>query len=274
MPIAPSSTNARRRPIFFASIALVLTLTLSACSVTGSDDATPTPEPTATEIPIPTLEPGQESVGDLLDRIDAATLAVVSVRKVEWSSQTGDSLGTPAPTDVVYTEETIAPASRRVVTTQGATTTDEQLWVNGTTYFKGSSVASYIAPYLGTGSWVQVDPAGVPETSTAGQNVAYLTAPIGAVYGTVSDDMRRRGITEGGTIEVSGRTCTVYTFVDTTSSGQKIDYALSVDEKNLPCSLVQSASGYANTTLFTFDDPSIAITPPADAIVVSATPEG
>lgn len=261
-----------RHYVYLLPIVLTAVVMLSGCGNGGGGTPSPTPEPT--EGPIPTLTADQTSVGDLLKRIDAAWPTVTSMRAVAWSGSTSTSIGTP-PADIqVSTEETVLPASRRITTTIGGTPSDDQISVNGAAYFKGSFVAGAVAPFAGADTWVHVDPTIVPADSIVGQRLAYLTRPIAPPYGTVSEDLRARAATPGSTITVGGRSCKVFTFVDTTTNGSKIDYALSLDAQDLPCSLVQSAGGFENVTIYTFNDPTIVISVPAGATPVSATPEG
>jgi len=268
------SRPGRHRPVVsLVSVAFALTLILSGCSVSGNDpDPTPTPPPT--EAPIPTLTADQVSVGDLIDRIDAAWPSVTTMRSTSWSGPANNSIGTPAPDQDATVEETVAPSSRRRVALTNGAPVDEQISINGVVYFKGASVVNAVAPFVGADTWVRVDPTIVPPDSVVGQQLAYLTRPLGPPYDSVSADLRARAATPSGTVTVAGRTCTNYTFVDTTSSGEKIDYALSLDDHDLPCSLVQSAGGFANTTIYEFNNPGIVITAPAGATPVSGTPEG
>ena len=263
----------KRHNAYLIPIVLAAVVILSGCG-NGSGAGNPSPTPEPTEGPIPTLTADQISVGDLLKRIDAAWPTVTSMRAVAWSGSATTSIGTP-PADVqVSTEETVLPASRRITTTNGGVPSDDQISVNGSAYFKGSFVAGAVAPFAGADTWVHVDPAIVPVDSIVGQRLAYLTRPIAPPYGSVSDDLRARAASPGGTTDVGGRACSVFTFVDTTTNGSKIDYALSLDDKNLPCSLVQSAGGFENITIYTFNDPTIVISVPAGSTPVSATPEG
>ncbi len=261
------------RPFGLITIGLVLCLTLAACGSSGSA-ADPTPTISATEGPAPTLAPGQTSVGDVLAKIDAATKSVTTTRKVEWSSAGDGAIGTPSADDTVTTEDTVAPASRHVTVTQGGQTTDEQIAINGKTYFKGSFVQSAIAPFAAATDWVEVDPAIAEPETPVGETIAYLTGPLLPVYGDVTDDLKARAATPSGSILVQGRECNVFTFVDSTDTGTKITYALSIDAQNLPCSLVQTAGGYMDTTLYSFNVSGLAIAAPAVSTPVSGTPEG
>jgi hypothetical protein len=256
------------RPFFnrFA-IPFLLVLVLAGCGVGGdSDDPEPTLEPTAT---VP-LAPGQKSVGEVLDEIAAATGTISSARTV-FTTRTAD--GTPTA-NAVTTEEYIAPDKRRIQTSTGSTVVDDQIAVGSAVYMRGAFVASAVAPMLGTEVWVTVDPSLVPADTPVGNVVGYLTGPFQMPFASVSDDMRGRGVTHAGQIESGGRTCTVWTFIDTSSFGDRIDYALSIDAQGLPCTLVERAGSIENVTTFEFNIPGLQIVAPDSATPVSGTPEG
>jgi len=256
----------------FATVALVTLVMLAGCGSSSSKSANPTVEPTAG--PVPTLAADQVSVGSLIDRIDAAWPSVRNTREVSWSGSSSGTIGTPRPDQTVTTEDTVLPSSRRVVVTTGGIPSDDQIAIQGVVFFKGAFVVGAVAPFAGADTWVRVDPSIVPADSIVGQRLAYLTGPIEPPYDTVTDDLRARAASPAGQIMVGGRPCNAFTFVDTTANGSKIDYALSLDDTNLPCSLVQSAGSYENFTIYEFNNPNIRITAPETATLVSATPEG
>lgn len=264
-------TNSRFRPRSFRFAPRFLTLAIvtiliAGCSSDDSDDPTPTIEPSAT---VP-LAPGQLSLGQLLDGIAAEVTTITSVRTVFTSKTTSGAPGTSP----VTTEEYIAPDQRRIVTTSGTTVVDEQIAIGSTVYMRGSFVSTAVAPMLGTDIWVNVDPALVPVDTPVGNVVGYLTEPFRMPFATVSNDLRNRGVTQSGQAEVAGRTCTVWTFVDTTSFGDRIEYGLAIDTTGLPCSLTERAGTVENITTFEFNIPGLQIIAPENAQPVSGTPEG
>ncbi|MGN6485388.1 MAG: hypothetical protein ACTHMX_13410 [Thermomicrobiales bacterium] len=254
-------------------VALSMLLALAACGSGNTAD-----EPTATSAPVasPTLAPGEVSVDSLLDRIDAAWPGVTSMVSTSWSGQYADPMqaivATPPTDQMVTVEKVVKPAARSISTSIGGVAVDDQLAVNGVVYFRGQSVTNAIAPFMDASTWVRVDPTMVAEDSPVGQQLAYLTSPLDPPYGTVSDDLRAQGATKTGQVTVGGRACDVYTFTDATTGSEGIAYTLSLDSAGLPCSLTQSAGGYANVTTWTFNDLTITITPPADAVSVTGTP--
>ncbi|MEJ7839111.1 MAG: hypothetical protein WKF81_09855, partial [Thermomicrobiales bacterium] len=221
---------------------LIAVSTLAACSSGDSSDPEPTTAPTAT---LP-LAPGQQSLGQLLDGVEVQLATIASARTV-FSSQTAGGTPTTSP---VTTEEYIAPDSRRIVTSNGTTVVDEQIAIGAMVYMRGSFVSTAVAPMLGSDIWVNIDPALVPADTPVGNVVSYLTGPYRMPFASISDDMRSRGVTQAGQIDIAGRTCTVWIFVDTTSFGDRIDYALSIDAQGLPCSLTERAGTVENLTTF------------------------
>lgn len=263
-----------RRPArsLLIPISLAVLIALSACGSGRSTD-----EPTATAVPAasPTLAPGEVSVDSLLDRIDAAWPNVTSMVATSWSGQYADPMqaiaATPPTDQMVTVERVVKPAARSITTSIGGVAVDEQMAVNGVVYFRGQSVTSAIAPFMDASTWVRVEPTMVAVDSPVGQQLAYLTSALQPPYGTVSEDLRAHGAAQTGQVTVGGRTCDVYAFTDSASEGDGIAYTLSLDSAGLPCSLTQSAGGYANVTTWTFNDLGLTITPPTDAVSVTGS---
>ena len=247
-------------------IALVLILLLAACNNDGSNDPSPTTEPEAT---MP-LAPGQVSVGQLLDGIQESAGSIASARTV-FTTRSIDGTPTTASTT---TEEYIAPDQRRIQTSNGSTIIDDQIRIGSAVFMRGSFVVGAVAPMLGPDIWVTVDPTLVPTDTPVGNVVSYLMSPFQLPFASVSEEMRGRGATQAGQIESGGRTCTVWTFVDTSDFGDRIEYALSIDAQGLPCSLIERAGTIENVTTFEFNIPGLQIIAPNSATPVSGTPEG
>lgn len=233
------------------------------------------PEPTATVPPLATAEPGELTVGELLNRVDAAWPDVTSMR---MSSTSG-----PVPTDVPATkaagtmityEEWSAPNNRRIVEELDGAVINEQVFVDGRVFMWGLFVATSVAPEVGPATWVTVDPSVIPQDTPVGYRVTYLTRDSGSPLGSFTEQMRQRPAKESGQVQVGGRTCTVYTFADSTRLGERIDYELALDENDFPCQSVQRAGGFQNSIVFEINDPGIEILAPDTPTPVSGTPEG
>jgi hypothetical protein len=242
---------------------VLLILFLASCG-TGSNDPEPTVAPTATVLP--TLPPGAITVGNVIVEIEAAWAGIGSWRATTWSTESPD-LSTPASGDQVTIEEVVLPSSRHLAQVTGGVVVDEQLLVDGRVYMKGSLVQAAIAPNIDTNTWVEVDPAAASSSTSIAPQVAYLTSPITSPFASVSPETRALQAVPAGDITVEGRTCRRYTFG---TADEGIAYELALDERNLPCRLVQSGGGYSNVTTYAFDVPGLVLaapaiaTPPAD----------
>jgi hypothetical protein len=187
---------------------------------------------------------------------------------------TDDATATAASGVQSTVEETVAPNSRRIVRMTDGVPTDEQVYVNGKVYMWGTFVASAVAPEVGAGTWVTVDPADVPGDTPVGYQLSYLTRPQEAPFGSLSAETRALPAASAGQVQVGGRTCTVYTFLDATELGDRIEYELALDDNDLPCQLVQRAGGFQNSSVFEINVPDLKIIAPDAPTPVSGTPEG
>ena len=258
-----------RHAIRITTIALVLLL--AAC---GGGDADPTPEPTSP--PPPTAAPGELTVGDLVAGVEAAWPQVRSLRTTSMSGPvpTDGTAATPARGVQSSIEESVAPNSRRILLMTDGAITDEQVWVNDTVYMWGAFVANAVAPEVGSQVWVTVDPTVVPDESTVGRQLRYLTRPFDNPFGAITDDLRAQPAKEAGQVEVGGRACTVYTFADVTETGTRVDYELALDDAGLPCQLVRRAGGFQDSSVFEVNVPDLHVVAPDAPTPVSGTPEG
>lgn len=268
MPRFPSRID--RVALRFTPI-LVLAVFLTAC---GAGNPEPTPEPT--NPPAPTAAPGELSVGDLVDRVNAAWPQVRSLRATSMSGPvpTDGPDSTPASGVQSSIEEAVAPDTRRIVRMTDGAITDEQIWVNGTVYMWGVFVANAVAPEVGDQVWVTVDPTIVPAESPVGRQLSYLTRPLDSPFTAMTDDLRAQPAQEAGEVEVGGRVCRGYTFADSTASGTRIDYELALDDAGLPCQLVRRAGGFQDSSVFEVNVAGLQIVAPDAPTPVSGTPEG
>ncbi|MBA3275802.1 MAG: hypothetical protein H0T72_08410 [Chloroflexia bacterium] len=244
------------------AILTLLSILLASCSI-STDDPFPTPAPTVTAVP--TLLADALSVGKLLARVETAWPSVQSMRTTFWSTEAADG-GTPPATGMVTVEEVVLPASRRVVVLSDGMPTDEQIAVDGRIYMKGALVPAAIAPLVNAETWVEVDPAAASTDSPVAMQVSYLLSAIVSPFSSISPETAGQEAIAIGEVIIGDRTCQGYTFGD--AGG--ILYELTLDERNLPCRLVQKAGASANVTVYDFNIAGLAIaapdvaTPPAD----------
>lgn len=271
----PSQLFIRRLTRIFA-FTMVFIL-LSACGPSnaqesGSQDAAETPSPAAA----PTAAEGELTVGDLVDDVEEAWPKVTSLRVTSVSGPvpTEGTDGSPVPQEPITIEEWVTPNNRRLVERQGDVITNEQVFINGKVYMWGMFVGTSVAPEIGPGTWVTLDPEVIPPDTPVGYRVTYITRDPDSPLSTITEEMRQRPAKDSGTVQVAGRSCTLYTFVDTTQLGERIDYELALDTNNLPCQHVMRAGGFQNSSVFDINDPDIQIIAPDATTPVSGTPEG
>lgn len=267
-----SSPTPSRLLFRLLSIATAAVLLVS-CSTGNNDDDDNTSSDSAAALP--TAADGELTVGELLGEVDAAWSNVTSFRMTSMSGPVPtEGNDTPTPQGPVTIEEWTAPNNRRIVERMGDTITNEQVFVDGKVYMWGTFVGTSVAPEVGPSTWVTLDPSVIPPDTPVGYRVSYITRAGGPPFGSVTEDMRQRPAKEAGTVQAGGRSCTVYTFVDTTQLGEKITYELAIDENNFPCQLIQRAGGFQNSTVYEVNSPDLQILAPDAPLEVSGTPEG
>lgn len=242
----------------------------------GSETSNIRPNESSSSDPAPTAAEGELTVGDLLAEVDAAWPNVTSMRVTSMSGPvpTEGENETPIAQGMVTIEEWTAPNSRRIVELMAGKVINEHIFINGKVYMWGVFVGSSVAPEVGPGTWVTLDPDVIPPDTPVGYRVSYITREPGTPFGTVTDEMRRRPAKELETVQAGGRTCTLYTFADTTQLGERIDYELALDADNLPCQLVQRAGGFQNSSVYEVNNTDIRIVAPDAPTPVTGTPEG
>jgi hypothetical protein len=264
----------RTRQLLFriSSLALV-TILLVACS-TGGDktDETPTPEPTAAP---PTAAPGELSVGEVLDRVNTAWSGVESMRVTTFSgTATQTDTGTAVPSGSYTVEEWTSPGNRRVAEIFNGTAINEQIYVDGTIYMRGTFVTMAVAPEVGPETWIILDESVVPPDTPVGLRITYLTRESGSPFAGMSPDLLAQPANESGTVRVGDRSCTLYTFGDQGNEGDEIRYELALDENDLPCQVVLRGGDAQNSSVYEFNSDDIRIDAPLEGTPVSGTPEG
>jgi hypothetical protein len=233
---------------------------LIACSVLlvtcgGKEDAEPTAVPTATVAAL--LPPGAVTVGELLDQVATAWPSVTSLRTTSWSTDAATA-ATPPASGQVTIDEAVLPSSRQVTKVTNGQVTDQQRAIDGRVYMKGSLVVAAVAPMVGPDTWVEVDPAAANSSSPIASQVSYLLSPITSPFATSLAETRGLQAAPAGSAVIEGRTCALYTFGSTSG----IRYELAIDGDHLPCRLVESASGYANVTIYAYNVPDLSIAVP------------
>lgn len=246
----------------------ILAVVLVACG--GEDSPT---EPTATSAP-PTVEPGQLTVGDLVANAEEPW---GDVRLMRTTSQSG-----PVPTEgqapaamTGSVQDWTKDGDRHIVEFQDGSVVNEQIYVDGTVYMRGQFVTSAVAPQIDANTWVILDQAVVPTDTPVGQRIAYLMREQETPFGPLTEQTLAQPVREAGTVTVGGRSCTIYTYGDASGSGNELRVEIAVDDRGLPCQIIQRAGNQQNSTVYEFDIDGVDVEAPLEeATPVSGTPEG
>lgn len=259
---------------FRVALTSIAALFLVACTAGSNESDTP-PTPAETTAPA-SVEPGQLSVGELVERINTAWSDVESLRVTSSSGPVPaeSSASTPAPGGSYTIEEWNAPNNRRITELVEGVVVNEQIYVDGTIYMRGVFVGMAVAPEVGTDTWIILDQDVVPADTPVGARVEYLTREPGSPFDNMSPDMLALPATESGSVRVGDRTCTLYTFGDPGGEGDQIRYEIALDENDLPCQVVQRGGGYQNSSVYEINSGDVEISAPLQGTPVSGTPEG
>ncbi len=281
-------THRSERPPFWrlSPVLLGLLLILSGCSIGGGDDTSPTPTG-ASVSGVDGSVAGPRLVGELADQINTAWLTVRSYRSTTVQGS-GDLSAIPPPSAPVsaavapdpnatwqsVVDEIILPDERHYLESNGGSIS-EFTAVGGRVYARGRFSQLAVRPDLDATTWVNLDPAFISADSTIGQ---FLTAFVGgdaaafrAPLADLQPDTRARELTEMGPIDVGGRSCAAYRWVDTDETGDPMTRIVSIDAAGLPCSLEFTAGDY--TSRVTWDSYNLvpAIVAPAESVTVGET---
>lgn len=252
-----------------ASLALLLII-LAACGTSDNDEAsTPTETPQA-------AAPGEPTVESLVNRINTAWTDVTRLRVTSASgpipAETGS--GTAVPQGSYTVEEWTSPNDRRILEMANDEVVNEQVYIDGVIYMKGAFVGTAVAPEVGPETWVILDASIIPPDTPVGNRVAYLTREGGSPFMGMTPEILSLPVNESGSVQVGGRSCTLYTFGDPGGTGESIRYEIALDENDLPCQVVQRGGGYQNSSVYQINSDDIRIISPDAGTPVSGTPEG
>ena len=151
---------------------------------------------------------------------------------------------------------------------------NEQVYVDGIIYMKGTFVATAVAPEVGRDTWITLDPSVVPADTPVGTRIAYLTREPVSPFSGMAPEILSEPVRESGDVQVAGRTCTLFTFGDPENTGEEIRYEIALDENDLPCQVIQRAGGFQNSSVYEINSDDIQIIGPDAGTPVSGTPEG
>ena len=268
-------------------VLLVLGLLLSGCSIGGGDDevAPTAPAPAVSGTAGGTAAP--RLVGELADRINASWSSVRSYRATTVQG-TGDLALVPLPTTPdaaappadpnatweAVVDEIVLPDQRHYLESSGGAISEFSA-VGGRVYARGRFTQIAIRPDLDATTWVNLDPAFISPDSTIGGFLSAFSGADAAAYraplADLQPDTRERELTAAGTIDVGGRSCAAYRWVDTSETGDPMTRMVSIDSAGLPCSLEFSAGDYSSRTIWDMFSRVPTIVAPAESVTVGQT---
>ncbi len=268
-------------------VLLVLGLVLSGCSIGGGNDEA---APTTTALAVQGTAGGTVAprlVGELADRINASWSSVRSYRAttVQGSGDlalvplptTPDAAAPPADPNATWeavVDEIVLPDQRHYLESSGGAISEFSA-IGGRVYARGRFTQIAIRPDLDATTWVNLDPAFISPDSTIGGFLSAFSGGDAAAYraplADLQPDTRERELTAAGTIDVGGRSCAAYRWVDTSDTGDPMTRMVSIDSSGLPCSLEFTAGDYSGRTTWDMYSQVPAIVAPVESVTVGQT---
>lgn len=278
----------RFRPISLV-VVLLATLALAACGVDDDDDPTPAPTtaPPVATAPAPggttpvvsgASTPGgsptamTNTVGRLAEGI-AAAWPQTTYRRVQTSVPSPDSTPTAGLTSLTITDEVAYPGSahRTVVDSSGATSA-EFLLIDGQLYARGSLIPSAFQTGVSAETWVLFSQEMVAPGSTGGNVLSQLEALFAPRYNGLAPEEQARDAVLTSETTVAGQACFVFSTVETTQTGERLDVEIALTPDGRLCSVTTTGGGLDNTETFSFDVPVTITAPESAATPMPPTP--
>lgn len=281
----------RFRPISLV-VVLLATLALAACGVDDEDD--PTPAPTAAPPVATSPAPGgstpgvsgaspaggspsamTNTVGRLAEGI-AAAWPQTTYRRVQSSvpsPASPDSTPTAGLTSLTITDEVVYPGSahRTVVDSSGATSA-EFLLIDGQLFARGSLIPSAFQTGTSPETWVLFSQEMLAPGSTGANVLSQLEALFEPRYSGLAPEEQAREAVLTSETTVEGQACFVFSTVETTQTGERLDVEIALTPEGRLCSVTTTGGGLDNTETFTFDVPLTITAPESAATPMPATP--
>jgi hypothetical protein len=245
----------------------------------------PTPTPSSVATPTSVLSvpaspsPQALKLGDLAARVNAAWTGVESYRitftgpavsPAPLASPVASPAATPAATPVaradagvVSVREVVLPDRQRQVLSGLGADDHEAIAVGGTVFVRGPLTAR-IAPGTPAEVWVAIAAAAIPDRSQLSALLGGLPSLPTSPLAAIPERLWPQALRDLGSTELDGRSCAIYGAADTTvETGTRVDYAIAVDERSLPCFIETSVGGVSlGRNEYSAIDASFTITAP------------
>jgi hypothetical protein len=287
----------RFRPVSLV-VVLLATLALAACGVDDEDDPTPvptaaapvatspapsavTPAPGGSTPAVPGATPAGGSpaasattttVGRLAEGI-AAAWPRTTYRRVQTSVPSPSATPNAGMTSLTITDEVAYPGSvHRTVADPSGATSVEFLLIDGQLFARGSLIASAFQTGTSAETWVQFSQEMLAPGSTGANVLSQLQALFEPRYsGLAPEELAREAVLTEETT-VGGQSCFVYSTVETTPTGERLDVEIALTSEGRLCSVTTTGGGLDVVETFEFDVP-LTITAPESVGTPAASPE-
>ncbi len=285
----------RFRPISLV-VVLLATLALAACGDDDEDDPKPastaappvatspapsaaSPSPVGSTPAAPGATPAggtptamSTTVGRLAEGI-AAAWPETTYRRVQTSVPSPDSTPTAGSTSLTVTDEVAYPGSvhRTVVDSSGATSA-EFLLIDGQVFARGSLVSSTFQTGASPETWVQFSQDMLAPGSPGANVLSQLQALLEPRFSGLAPEEQAREAVLTSETTVDGQACFVFSTVETTQTGERLDVDIALTPEGRLCSVTTIGGGLDTVETFAFDV-SVTIAAPETSVTLNpATP--
>jgi hypothetical protein len=179
----------------------------------------------------------------------------------------------PVTTSFVSVRDVVLPDQQRQSVT-GLGETDHEAIVSGERLFVRGPLARQLDPAAPPDAWVAIDPATLPEGSALSILLGGLPAAPGAPLSSLPERLSPQVVRHLDTVTFDGRECDIYGAADTIpTTGSRVDYAIALDQRDLPCFIETSAAGLTHgRDEFTEINAALTIATPSAATPVRVPP--
>ena len=196
------------------------------------------------------------TLGELTNRVNTAWEGVESFQVTSTSQglavseQQGTPVATPVASpvsrqtvEIVFARDVILPDLQRQGVS-GLGSEDHEAIVSGDTIFVRGPLAEEIAPGIPPDTWISVNADDIPAGSVLAHALGGLPALPPAPLAAFPERVLTQEVRELGSAEFEGRDCQLFGAADTvTTTGTRVDYAIAIDDQDLPCFIETSSGG-------------------------------